>query len=105
MNPALEIWLIVARELRKNLRSAKGILLFVFSLLGGTGLSLLLLKLEELKRGRLGDVPPEALRAFREEAIAQGYGQETAKSLANAPAVLLLALSITLLLRPPLLSL
>ena len=88
MNPLAEIALIVSRELRKNLRSVKGIILFALSLLGGTAISLLLLKLEELRRAKLGDMPPEGMRALREEAYAEVFHDpEMGKYLASARVV------------------
>jgi ABC-type transport system involved in multi-copper enzyme maturation permease subunit len=41
VNPIIETWHIVVRELRKNFRSVKGIVLLTLSVLGGCGLALI----------------------------------------------------------------
>lgn len=106
MNPLSEIGLVVARELRKNLRSVKGILLLVLSLLGGAGAAFGVAKLEELKRTRLGDMAPDALHAIREETLTQMYGDPNmGKYLADAPEVLLILLNVTVWLTPMLIAL
>jgi ABC-type transport system involved in multi-copper enzyme maturation permease subunit len=106
MNPLSEISIVVARELRKNLRSAKGIILLALSLLGGVVVTLGALKLEELKRTKLHDMSGEAIRALREEALTQIYGDAvTGKYLADAPEVLLALLSLTVWLGPLMIAL
>jgi ABC-type transport system involved in multi-copper enzyme maturation permease subunit len=106
VNPLLEIGLIVSRELRKNFRSVKGIILIAISLLGGTAIALGLMKLEEFKRTKLADVSPEAIRGMREEALGQFYADPAmGKYLADAPEVLLIVLNITVWLGPMLIAL
>ena len=106
MNPLLEIGLIVQRELRKNIRSVKGIILITISLLGGTAIALLLMKIEEFKRTKLADMTPEALHGFREEGLSQFYNDPAmGKYLADAPEVLLIVLNITVWLGPLLIAL
>jgi ABC-type transport system involved in multi-copper enzyme maturation permease subunit len=106
VNPVVEIGLIIARELRKNLRSIKGLILFALSLLGGTAISLGLLKLEEFKRTKLHDLTPEAIRAMREEGLTQLFHDpDMGKYLADAPEVLLIVLTLTVWLGPLLVAL
>ncbi len=106
MSPVNEIRLVVQRELRKNFRSAKGILLAALSLLGGSGVALLMVKYQEFKRQDLGEVSPEMIHDFREKALLKAYGDEKmAKSLAEAPEVLLALLLLTVWFTPLLVAL
>lgn len=106
MSPLSEIRFVAQRELAKSFRSAKGIVLLVLSLLGGTGATLLLVKAQQLKREKLAGADPEALRALREEAATQVFGDPaTGKSLASAPEVLLVVLLLTIWLTPLVISL
>jgi len=98
--------IVAQRELAKSFRSAKGIVLLVLSLLGGTGATLLLVKAQQLKREKLAGADPQALRALREEAATQIYGDPlTGKSLADAPEVLVAVLLLTIWLTPLVISL
>lgn len=106
MSPLSEIRFVAQRELGKSFRSAKGIVLLVLSLLGGTGATLLLVKVQQLKRDELGGADPEQLRALRERAATQIFGDPTTgKSLANAPEVLVAVLLLTIWLTPLIISL
>lgn len=106
MSPAKEIGLVIQRELRKNFRSAKGILLAALSLLGGSGVALLAVKVQEIKRQELGQLSPEQIQSMREQVLLKGYGDEAmAKSLSAAPEVLLMLLMITIWLTPMLVAL
>jgi ABC-type transport system involved in multi-copper enzyme maturation permease subunit len=88
-----EIGLIVARELRKDLRSAKGILLFVVSLLGGTVTSLLAAQLGHLTGGQMS---AEQATVMRAALLSQKYGAvATGQYLAQAPFVLIVILWVT----------
>lgn len=101
MSPLREIWFVALRELRKSFRSAKGVVLLVLTLLGGTGAALLLVKLQQLKRERLAGANTEMLRELREEAATQVFGDpQTGKALADAPEVLLMVLLLTIWLTP-----
>lgn len=101
VSPLTEIKLVVQRELRKNLRSTKGIVLAALSLLGGSSVALLMVKLQELKREQLGELSAAQIHELREQMLLKGYGDEAmAKSLANAPEVLLMLLLLTVWLTP-----
>jgi ABC-type transport system involved in multi-copper enzyme maturation permease subunit len=96
VSPLSEIRFVAQRELGKSFRSAKGIVLLVLSLLGGTGATLLLVKAQQLKREKLAGADPEALRSLREEAATQIFGDPaTGKSLAHPPPVVVLTIWLT----------
>lgn len=106
MSPVAEISLVVQRELRKNLRSAKGIVLAALSLLGGSSVALLMVKYQDFKRRELGELSAEQLHELREKALLKAYGDEDmARSLAEAPEVLLALLLLTIWLTPLLVAL
>jgi ABC-type transport system involved in multi-copper enzyme maturation permease subunit len=100
MNPFTEVLLIVQRELRRNFRSVKGIVLAVLTLLGGAGTSMLLVKFQQFKRAKLADISPEQIRSLREEALSQVYDADTAKNLSASPEVLYFLLMLTIWLTP-----
>jgi ABC-type transport system involved in multi-copper enzyme maturation permease subunit len=106
VSPLSEIRFVAQRELGKSFRSAKGIVLLVLSLLGGTGATLLLVYAQQLKRAKLSDASPEMIRGLREEAATQIFGDpQTGKSLAEAPEVLVAVLLLTIWLTPLVISL
>ncbi len=106
MSPLSEIRFVAQRELGKSFRSAKGIVLLVLSLLGGTAASLLLVKVQQLKREKMPNIDPESLRAIREDAATQIFGDPaTGKSLADAPEVLIAVLLLTIWITPLVISL
>jgi ABC-type transport system involved in multi-copper enzyme maturation permease subunit len=106
VSPLSEIRFVAQRELGKSFRSAKGIVLLVLSLLGGTGATLLLVYAQRLKREKLAGADPEALRQLREDAATQIFGDPvTGKSLADAPEVLVAVLLLTIWLTPMVISL
>ena len=105
MNPFVETRHIIQRELRKNLRSVKGIALAVLTLLGGSSIALLIAKYNDFKREEMGQISPEELHMLREKALARLYEEDTAKWLADAPEVLLALLSFTVWLAPLLIAL
>ena len=98
MSPAAEVVLVAQRELRKNVRSAKGIALLVLSLLGGVVVALVLAWFEKLQarkarrspaggrgRGPAADHPPARRRR-----------QALGDALSKAPGALLGALKVTI---------
>jgi ABC-type transport system involved in multi-copper enzyme maturation permease subunit len=106
VSPLSEIRLVAQRELRKNFRSVKGIILIILSLLGGTAATLAITWVERQLRKELPDMPPEAMRAAREAAITKALGDPaTGKLLADTPEVLLAVFFVTILLTPMLIAL
>ncbi len=103
MNPLQEIGLIVARELRKNLRSAKGIVLLLLSLLGGTAIALLIVSAFQ---NELGNVPAEALREAQSGLFLRLYKDpDMAEYLSRAPLALVVMLMLSVWLAPMLVAL
>ncbi|WP_394834175.1 ABC transporter permease [Pendulispora rubella] len=93
-----EVGLIASREMRKNLRSLKGLALVILSLLGAIAVAFLINKGHKLQEGRFG---AEELRAGQEMVLSQAYDDpQMGKYLAEAPAVLLALLAITIWLSP-----
>jgi ABC-type transport system involved in multi-copper enzyme maturation permease subunit len=107
VSPAAEVMLVAQRELRKNIRSAKGIVLLALSLLGGVVVALVLAWIEKVKQEKLAHLPPEAVAAVERELILQlGDGDEVlGDALAKAPGALLGALKVTIWLGPALVAL
>jgi ABC-type transport system involved in multi-copper enzyme maturation permease subunit len=106
VSPLSEIRFVAQRELGKSFRSAKGIVLLVLSLLGGTAATLLLVKAQQLKREDFGAVDAEQMRTLREKAATKIFGDAaTGSSLADAPEVLLAVLLLTIWLTPLVISL
>lgn len=103
MSMMSEVGLTATRELRRNLKSAKGIAMGSLFLLGGTGGSLLYARLsryalEQVSEGRT--IPEEALRNAKLEALKRAYSEGAANYLVDCPAVLLLLFKGTLLAIP-----
>ena len=74
--------------------------------LGGTAATLGLVKIQQLKREKLGGLDAEAIRGMREEAYTQIFGDPTTgKHLSTAPEVLMMVLLLTVWLTPLLVSL
>ena len=107
MNAAAEVALVVQRELRKNVRSAKGIVLLALSVLGGVAVALVFAFIEKMKNEKLHALPPEATAEFQKQLILQlGGGDEAlGESLSKAPAALLGAFEVTVWLGPMLVAL
>lgn len=106
MTPVAEVGLVVQRELRRNFRSVKGILLGLISLLGGTGAALLLVKVQQFKRAELADMSAEQMQEGRTLVLEKLTGDEAlAKHLALAPEVLLMVFNLTVWLTPMLIAL
>ncbi len=110
MNPLNEVRLILLRELRKNFRSVKGIVLLVISLIGSFGAALLMVKFQNFKRTKMAEsLDPSALKetikGLRIEGLTPVYGETTAKHIADSPEVLYAGLMITIWLTPLLIAL
>jgi ABC-type transport system involved in multi-copper enzyme maturation permease subunit len=104
VTPTREIALVVRRELRRNLRSAKGIALGVLTLLGAFVSALVCTSIEGSKRELAGDAT--AYLEFKRAAIEKFTGDAAfAAHIASAPESLLLFLKINVWLAPLLVAL
>lgn len=111
VSPFAETALFVERELKKNFKSAKGVLLLVLCLLGGIGFTLAFVwigkSIREEMQNAVQNSPLELmtsdgqdLELARKFYLSQFWGEENAKHLAKAPLILVIAYSITLRLSP-----
>jgi len=101
MNPVIEVGLIAQRELRRNFRSVKGVVMAVLTLLGGVGISLIRMKVEQLNAGKF---TAEDVQQLQEALLAKQYGDEMGHYLAAVPPILLGLLVMTVWLSPLLVS-
>ncbi len=102
MHALEEIWLIAGREIRKNLRSAKGLVIVAISILGGIATALLLMKLRAIDEGKISAAQ---MKELQEGALTKKYGDEVmGHYLADAPPVLLGMLLLTVWLVPLLIA-
>lgn len=85
MSPAREIALVVERELLRNLRSAKGVVLAVLCVLGGTGTTIGGLS----TRRYYAEAGAAGIHRMREQGLTAAYGKEIGKYLADAPEVMI----------------
>jgi ABC-type transport system involved in multi-copper enzyme maturation permease subunit len=103
MNPAAEVGLVAARELRKNLRSAKGIVLLVLSVVGGAATAYLMARYFQTK---LSGVSADELRLEQEALFTQATGDPAmGKLMATAPLPLVMTLNLCIWLTPLLIAL
>lgn len=110
MSVAQEVGLTAQRELRRNLRSAKGIAMFALFVLGGLGGSFAYQQISHfLERQTLaklgasfpdGKIPPELLTKLKTDTLSNLYPEQTAQYLADCPTVLLFLLKGTCLALP-----
>lgn len=100
MKPIQEIGLIVARELKKNLRGVKGIILTSLSLLGGTAVALLLANV--FKRGTEGADPAMIREAQKAHFTESFRDADMGAYLADAPFSLVKMLTLAVWLAPAL---
>jgi ABC-type transport system involved in multi-copper enzyme maturation permease subunit len=115
MSPAAEVVLVAQREIRKNVRSAKGIVLLGLSILGGIIVALVAAFIEAKKKeflaGQFAQLPPEAAaeamaKVQREIILQLGDGDEAlGDALAKAPGALLAVLKVTVWIGPLLVAL
>lgn len=100
MTPLAEIALVTQREIRKNLRSIKGIILLALSLVGGTFVSYLITR---WMQSQFEKAPPELVHKAKEEALTQMFHDEaTGRYLADAPINLISLLNLCIWLAPAL---
>ena len=87
MSPFAEAWLTCVRELRRNLRSIKGVVMGVLFLLGGGAASLIYIAvsslLNRLQNGQ--PVPEEALHHARVELWTEVWGKEIGEYIGASP--------------------
>lgn len=89
MSPVTEVGLTALRELRRNLRSTKGIAMFVLFFLGGAVPSVLqVLFLRLMDKATMSELPLEARQEIFEQALSKVYDPATAKYLSLCPPVL-----------------
>lgn len=106
MSPATEIRLITLRELRRNIRSGKGIALGALTLLGASAASFVCVWLEGLARSKGGATSTEAYVELKKQAYVQlTHDDSLAAYLANIPTSLMTFLWITVWLSPLLVAL
>ncbi len=100
MNPLFETWLIVARELKKTLGSAKGMIMFTLSVLGATASTFPVPKIEEAMQ-EAKKVGPEQLHQFKVQLFSDLYMNDaTGTRLADAPLKLVILFFIAVWLAP-----
>ncbi len=103
MNPLAEISLVVQRELRKNLRSVKGIILTALSIFGGTGTALLAV---QAFHREFANVSAEEIRIGQQELFTKVYKDPVMGSyMSTAPLSLVFMLELTIWLAPLLIAL
>jgi hypothetical protein len=85
MSPVHEVGLVLQRELSRNLRSAKGILLGLMCLLGSIGFTVLAVGAQDYEKKTLHG---EEATLVREQFIAAMYDKDVAKAFAAAPTTL-----------------
>jgi len=106
VSPLVEIRLVALRELRRNIRSAKGITVGVLTLLGALVTSLAAVWLEGLNRAQSNADSTQAYMALKEQVLAAQTGDPAfAHYVARIPTSLLIFLQITVWLSPLLVAL
>jgi ABC-type transport system involved in multi-copper enzyme maturation permease subunit len=106
LSPATEIRLLVARELRRSVRSVKGIIIGVITLLGAFVTSLVAAWREGSDREAAQAVSNEAYLEFKKKAIEGLSGDANfAAYVASIPTSLLIFLKVTVWLGPLLIAL
>ena len=89
MSPVTEAGLTALRELRRNLRSTKGIAMFVLFFLGGAVPSLLqVLFVRAMSKAGMAEMPAEARQELIAQVLSEAYGPATAKYLSTCPPLL-----------------
>jgi ABC-type transport system involved in multi-copper enzyme maturation permease subunit len=106
LSPVVEIRLLLSRELRRSVRSAKGIALGALTLLGAFVTSLICVWVEGSNRARVGADSTQAFAVFKRQAIEKATGDASfATYAASIPSSLLAFLKITIWLAPLLVAL
>jgi ABC-type transport system involved in multi-copper enzyme maturation permease subunit len=89
-----EITLTAWRELRRNLKSTKGIAMFVLFFLGGAIASLIPLWIAKIKKDN--NIPTELIQSQQEAFFSKVYGDESGKYLSTLPNVLYFLFQLTI---------
>lgn len=92
MSIGSEVGLTIGRELRRNLRSPKGLAMLALFLLGGAGGSLGYLQFTQFAVNKLTDgreIPPDMMRELKLKLLMEGYPEAMARYLVDCPSVLL----------------
>jgi ABC-2 type transport system permease protein len=106
LSPATEIRLLVARELRRSVRSVKGIIIGIITLLGAAVASFVCVKLEGTDREAAQVTSNAAFIELKKQAIEKATGDASfASYAASIPTSLLVFLKITVWLGPLLIAL
>jgi ABC-type transport system involved in multi-copper enzyme maturation permease subunit len=106
LSPALEIRLLLSRELRRSLRSGKGIALGVLTLVGAFVASLVCVWVEGAKRAQFGVATSQAYAEVKREALEKLTGDPSlAVYMASIPSSLYAFLELTIWLTPLLVAL
>jgi ABC-type transport system involved in multi-copper enzyme maturation permease subunit len=106
LSPATEIRLLAAREIRRSVRSVKGIVLGILTLLGAFVTSLVCVWLEGSVRAHDNATSTEAYTELRKAAIEKATGDPAfAAYSASIPTSLLVFLKVTVWLAPLLIAL
>jgi ABC-type transport system involved in multi-copper enzyme maturation permease subunit len=106
LSPATEIRLIVLRELRRSVRSVKGIIIGVITLLGAAVASFVCVQFERVDRETAQAVSNEAFIEMKRAALEKAGGSASmAAYVASVPSSLLAFLKITVWLGPLLIAL
>jgi ABC-type transport system involved in multi-copper enzyme maturation permease subunit len=93
-----EVGLIAGREVRKNLRSIKGLVMVILSLLGAVAFCFVRIKIDQLASERFS---PEEIRAAQELTFTEAYQDPAVgKFLADAPGALALTTFVMVWLIP-----
>jgi len=106
VSPAVEIRLLVSRELRRSVRSVKGIVLGIITLLGAVLTSIAVVWIEGANREKLGAGSTEAFIQMKREVIEKQTGDAgLASYMASMPWSLVTFLEVTIWLGPLLIAL
>jgi len=105
LSPALEIRLLVGREMRRCVRSAKGIALGLVTLLGAVVTSLLVTSIEGVDRSMAGGSTEQFMELKRQAIEHQTGNAALAAQAANMPVSLKAFLEVTVWLSPLLIAL
>ncbi len=100
MNPLLEVWFVAARDLRKSVRSLKGVLMLGIALLGALASTVKLPKFEEAMDD-LHKLEPDQLLSIKAQLFGRLYRDEAAgQALAGAPLKLVILFFVAVWLVP-----